>query len=45
VIAALAAAALPAALIVFGRHRSTLGRGASAVLLTGYAMFVALVLR
>jgi cation:H+ antiporter len=45
VIAALAAAALPAALIVAGGRRHRLGRGAAAALLVGYAAFVVLALR
>ncbi len=43
--AALAAAALPAVLIVAGGRRHRLGRGAGATLLAGYAAFVVLVLR
>jgi cation:H+ antiporter len=45
VIAGLAAAALPAALIVAGGRRHRLGRGAGVALLAGYAAFVVLVLR
>jgi cation:H+ antiporter len=44
-IAALTAAALPAALVVVGGRPHTLGRGAGTALLAGYAVFVALTLR
>jgi cation:H+ antiporter len=44
-IAAVTAAALPAVLVAVGGRRQTLGRGAGAALLAGYAAFVVLVLR